>query len=122
MIRRGGPSSSLSLIFPRSSSTPATPAQQKGTAFLTGIDSWVVKAVINTLFTVLGRHPQDATRAYVYASLVLGPESHGSFTDWKVRCWPVARAAVRRWTACGSCPAAACQSAYLAKKLYLGEN
>ncbi|CAK7200208.1 hypothetical protein SEUCBS139899_002899 [Sporothrix eucalyptigena] len=66
------------------------PGATKGTAFLTDIDSWVVKAVMNTLFAVLGRHPEDAARAFVHASLVLGAESHGSFTDWKVRCWPVA--------------------------------
>ncbi|ERT00403.1 hypothetical protein HMPREF1624_03774 [Sporothrix schenckii ATCC 58251] len=66
------------------------PGATKGTAFLSGVDSWAVKAVFRTLFAVLGRQPADAARAYVHASLVLGKESHGSFTDWKVRSWPVA--------------------------------
>ncbi|KAL1893964.1 hypothetical protein Sste5346_006105 [Sporothrix stenoceras] len=66
------------------------PGATKGTTFLTGIDSWLFKAIMNTLFAVLGRKPDDAARAYVHASLVLGAESHGSYTDWKVRCWPVA--------------------------------
>lgn len=66
------------------------PAATKGTAFLSGMDSWIAKAIFTTVFTILGRKPEDAARAYVYGSLVLGAESHGSFTDWEVRGWPVA--------------------------------
>jgi NAD(P)-dependent dehydrogenase (short-subunit alcohol dehydrogenase family) len=61
------------------------PGATKGTAFLDKVESWLMKAIFSLLFGILGRAPKDASRIYVHACLVLGKESHGSFTDWLVR-------------------------------------
>jgi NAD(P)-dependent dehydrogenase (short-subunit alcohol dehydrogenase family) len=61
------------------------PGAVKGTAFLDAAHSWVIKIVFGLLFIILGRTAVDGSREYVHASLVLGSESHGSFTDWLVR-------------------------------------
>ncbi|CAK7233490.1 hypothetical protein SBRCBS47491_008627 [Sporothrix bragantina] len=65
------------------------PGATKGTGAISAVQSKIILAVMTLLFAVLGRTPEDAARAYVHASLVLGAESHGSFTDWLVRCWPL---------------------------------
>ncbi|CAK7212616.1 hypothetical protein SCUCBS95973_001524 [Sporothrix curviconia] len=64
------------------------PAATRGTGFFDKVQSRVIKAVFAVFYAVVARTPRDAARMYVHASLVLGPESHGSFTDWQVRSWP----------------------------------
>jgi NAD(P)-dependent dehydrogenase (short-subunit alcohol dehydrogenase family) len=61
------------------------PGAVKGTAFLSAADSWFTKMVFGLMFNILGRTAVDGAREYVHSSLVLGSESHGSFTDWLVR-------------------------------------
>lgn len=61
------------------------PGPVKGTAFLSNVDSWFIKAAFGLMFTILGRTAVDGARIYVHSSLVLGKESHGSFTDWFIR-------------------------------------
>lgn len=61
------------------------PGAVKGTAFLRDVDSWVVKAVMGLLWSTLGRTLVNGARVYVHSSLVLGKESHGSFTDFLIR-------------------------------------
>jgi len=65
------------------------PGAVKGTAFLNAADSWVIKLIFRLVFSILGRTAVDGAREYVHSSLVLGSESHGSFTDWLIRSWPV---------------------------------
>ncbi|KAF2711895.1 NAD(P)-binding protein [Pleomassaria siparia CBS 279.74] len=64
------------------------PGATHGTAFIRDV-SWIVKAVMGLVFGILGRTAVDASRIYVHACLVLGKESHGSYTDWLIRPWPV---------------------------------
>jgi NAD(P)-dependent dehydrogenase (short-subunit alcohol dehydrogenase family) len=61
------------------------PGATKGTGFLSNVDSWLIKSIFSLVFGILGRTPEDASRIYVHSCLVLGKESHGSFTDWLVR-------------------------------------
>lgn len=61
------------------------PGAVKGTAFLREVDSWAVKTAFALIHTVVGRTTVDGARTYVHASLVIGKESHGSFTDWLVK-------------------------------------
>lgn len=61
------------------------PGATKGTGFLDSADSWLIRIIFGLVFGILGRTAEDASRIYVHASLVLGKESHGSFTDWLVR-------------------------------------
>jgi NAD(P)-dependent dehydrogenase (short-subunit alcohol dehydrogenase family) len=61
------------------------PGATKGTAFLNNVDSWLLKTLFSVMFSILGRTAEDASRIYVHSCLVLGKESHGSFTDWLVR-------------------------------------
>ena len=61
------------------------PSAVKGTAFLQRLDSWFFKAIFGLMFSILGRTVVDGSRIYVHSSLVLGRESHGSFTDWMIR-------------------------------------
>lgn len=61
------------------------PGPTKGTAFLSNVNSILIKAAFGLLFALLGRTAEDASRMYVHSCLVLGTESHGSFTDWLVR-------------------------------------
>ncbi|KAF2790136.1 NAD(P)-binding protein [Melanomma pulvis-pyrius CBS 109.77] len=65
------------------------PGAVRGTAFLHNVDSWFVKLVFTIFFSILGRTAVDGARVYVHSCLVLGKESHGSYTDWFVRAWPV---------------------------------
>jgi NAD(P)-dependent dehydrogenase (short-subunit alcohol dehydrogenase family) len=61
------------------------PGATKGTGFLDSNDSWLIKMIMGLMFRLLVRTAEDASRIYVHASLVLGKESHGSYTDWLVR-------------------------------------
>ena len=63
----------------------SNPGATKDTAFFREVDSWILKAIFGIMFSILGRVSVDAARSYVHASLVLGKESHGSYTDWQVR-------------------------------------
>ena len=61
------------------------PGATKGTVLMREMDSWVVKMVMAVLYAIVGRNVEDGARIYVHAALVLGKESHGSFTDWLVK-------------------------------------
>lgn len=61
------------------------PSATKGTGFLVSIDSGIIKTILGTWLSLMGRPAVDAARIYVYASLVLGKESHGSYTEWDIR-------------------------------------
>lgn len=61
------------------------PGATKGTSFFREIDSWVLRTVLGLLVGILGRQTVDASRSYVHSSVVLGKESHGSWTDWVIR-------------------------------------
>ncbi|KAK3369797.1 hypothetical protein B0T24DRAFT_669153 [Lasiosphaeria ovina] len=65
------------------------PGATKGTAFTRHIETRLMKVVFGLILGILGRTPVDASRIYVHATLVLGGESHGSYTDWLVRPWPI---------------------------------
>lgn len=65
--------------------TCCNPGPVKGTAFLRDVDSWIVRSVMGLLWNTLGRTMEDGARTYVHSSLVLGKESHGSFSDWLIR-------------------------------------
>jgi NAD(P)-dependent dehydrogenase (short-subunit alcohol dehydrogenase family) len=61
------------------------PGAVKGTAFLREVESWFVKMAFGLKHTIMGRTAVDGARTYVHSSLVLGKESHGSFTDWLIK-------------------------------------
>ncbi|KAI4599101.1 hypothetical protein KJ359_002058 [Pestalotiopsis sp. 9143b] len=61
------------------------PGATKGTAFFRELDSWAFKVVLGILMGIMGRNMADAARIYLHSTLVLGKESHGSYTDWIVR-------------------------------------
>jgi NAD(P)-dependent dehydrogenase (short-subunit alcohol dehydrogenase family) len=61
------------------------PGATKGTAFLDDVNSWLIKLLFSFLFNTIGRTAEDASRIYVHSCLLLGKESHGSFTDWHIR-------------------------------------
>lgn len=61
------------------------PGATKGTAFFRELDSWAFKVVLGMLMGIMGRNMTDAARIYLHSTLVLGKESHGSYTDWIVR-------------------------------------
>ncbi|OIW28708.1 NAD(P)-binding protein [Coniochaeta ligniaria NRRL 30616] len=65
------------------------PAATKGTAFLSNVDGGLMKSLLSFWLNTMGRSAVDAARIYVHSSLVLGKESHGSFTEWDIRPWPV---------------------------------
>ncbi|KAI1859162.1 hypothetical protein JX265_010639 [Neoarthrinium moseri] len=67
----------------------ANPAATKGTGFLRDVESVMVKLMFRLLFQIIGRELVDAARIYVHSSLVLDKESHGAFTDWLIRPWPL---------------------------------
>lgn len=46
---------------------------------------YLVQAFVYLSGIFLGRNLVDGTRQYLYSSLVLGKESHGSWTDFKIR-------------------------------------
>jgi len=61
------------------------PGATKGTAFFREVDSWAVKQVLAIIQGIIGRATADGARIYVHSALVLGKESHGSYTDWIIR-------------------------------------
>lgn len=61
------------------------PGAVKGTAFLRDVESWFVKMAFGLIHTIMGRTAVDGARTYVHSTLVLGKESHGSFTDWLIK-------------------------------------
>lgn len=61
------------------------PGTVKGTVLMREMDSGISKMVLAIIYGILGRETVDGSRIYVHSSLVLGKESHGSFTDWLVR-------------------------------------
>ncbi|KAK3326132.1 hypothetical protein B0H66DRAFT_512404 [Apodospora peruviana] len=65
------------------------PGATRGTAFLGNMESWAMRMAFHIFFAIAGRRVVDAARTYVYASVILGKESHGSYMDWEIRAWPV---------------------------------
>lgn len=63
----------------------SNPASTKGTAFFRDVDHWFLNMAVGLMQGVLARTAAEGARIYVHSSLVLGKESHGSFTDWAVR-------------------------------------
>lgn len=61
------------------------PGATKGTAFFREIDSWIMSKILGAMLGIMGRQPTDAARIYLHSTLVLGEESHGSWTDWIIR-------------------------------------
>lgn len=61
------------------------PAATKGTAFLSEVDSGLIKTLLAVWLNLVGRTAVEAARIYVHSSLVLGKESHGSYTEWDIR-------------------------------------
>jgi NAD(P)-dependent dehydrogenase (short-subunit alcohol dehydrogenase family) len=61
------------------------PNATKGTAFLSREGPGIIKTIIGTWMNLMGRPVVEAARIYVHASLVLGKESHGSYTEWDIR-------------------------------------
>ncbi|KAH8901489.1 NAD(P)-binding protein [Thozetella sp. PMI_491] len=49
---------------------------------------YLAQAFVYTSNALLGRNLVDGTRQYVHSALVLGKESHGSWTDWEIRPYP----------------------------------
>ncbi|KAF1834212.1 NAD(P)-binding protein [Decorospora gaudefroyi] len=64
------------------------PGATKGTAFFRNVNSWIMNIGVRAFMGLIGRRMPDASRIYLHSSLVLGEESHGSWTDWIIRCWP----------------------------------
>ncbi|ETS81723.1 hypothetical protein PFICI_06725 [Pestalotiopsis fici W106-1] len=64
------------------------PGATKGTAFFREVDSWAFKIALHILLGIMGRNMSDAARIYLHSTVVLGKESHGSYTDWMIRAWP----------------------------------
>ncbi|CAO2649650.1 Nn.00g070350.m01.CDS01 [Neocucurbitaria sp. VM-36] len=60
------------------------PGATKGTEMMRE-GSWLLKTMVALIFGVVARTTPDGARVYVHASLALGKESHGSYTDWLVR-------------------------------------
>jgi NAD(P)-dependent dehydrogenase (short-subunit alcohol dehydrogenase family) len=61
------------------------PGATKGTDFFRNVDSWIMSIGLRAFLGVIGRRMADASRIYLHSSLVLGGESHGSWTDWMIR-------------------------------------
>jgi NAD(P)-dependent dehydrogenase (short-subunit alcohol dehydrogenase family) len=61
------------------------PGLSRGTDLFRHVDTWPLRAGFSLLKAVFSRPVAEAAKAYVYASTVLGKESHGSFTDWRIR-------------------------------------
>lgn len=61
------------------------PSATKGTGFLVNVDSSLLKTLLSIFMNLMGRTAAEAARIYVHASLVLGKESHGSYTEWDIR-------------------------------------
>ncbi|KAH6693971.1 hypothetical protein F5X68DRAFT_248542 [Plectosphaerella plurivora] len=63
------------------------PGATKGTG-LNKEATGLAKVMLFFVNRVLGREVVDAARQYLYSAIVLGKESHGSFTDYKIRPYP----------------------------------
>jgi NAD(P)-dependent dehydrogenase (short-subunit alcohol dehydrogenase family) len=61
------------------------PGATKGTAFFRNVNSRIMSFALRAFLGVIGRQTVDASRVYLHSSLVLGQESHGSWTDWVIR-------------------------------------
>jgi NAD(P)-dependent dehydrogenase (short-subunit alcohol dehydrogenase family) len=61
------------------------PGPTKGTAFFRIVNSWFMNLALRTFMGIVGRRTADASRIYLHSSLVLGEDSHGSWTDWIIR-------------------------------------
>jgi NAD(P)-dependent dehydrogenase (short-subunit alcohol dehydrogenase family) len=61
------------------------PGATKGTAFFRDVNSWIMRIGIRAFVGLIGRQISDASRIYLHSTLVLGEESHGSWTDWTIR-------------------------------------
>jgi NAD(P)-dependent dehydrogenase (short-subunit alcohol dehydrogenase family) len=61
------------------------PGATKGTAIFRNVTSWTMSIAFRAFIGVIGRRTTDASRIYLHSSLVLGEESHGSWTDWIIR-------------------------------------
>ncbi|KAF2445319.1 NAD(P)-binding protein [Karstenula rhodostoma CBS 690.94] len=64
------------------------PGATKGTEFFRSVNSWIMSIALRSFMGIIGRRTADASRIYLHSSLVLGEESHGSWTDWIIRAWP----------------------------------
>ncbi|KAF2869148.1 hypothetical protein BDV95DRAFT_596807 [Massariosphaeria phaeospora] len=64
------------------------PGATKGTAFFRDVNSRIMNIALGAFMGLIGRRTEDASRIYLHSSLVLGKESHGSWTDWIIRAWP----------------------------------
>jgi NAD(P)-dependent dehydrogenase (short-subunit alcohol dehydrogenase family) len=60
------------------------PSAVRGTALMREASAFKRMAIYLYCLAV-GRNVVDGTRQYLHTSLVLGPESHGSFGDWQIR-------------------------------------
>ncbi|KAF2654129.1 NAD(P)-binding protein [Lophiostoma macrostomum CBS 122681] len=63
------------------------PGATKGTSFFRSVN-WIMGLGVRAFLSIIGRPTKDASRIYLHSSLVLGEESHGSWTDWIIRAWP----------------------------------
>jgi NAD(P)-dependent dehydrogenase (short-subunit alcohol dehydrogenase family) len=61
------------------------PGPTKGTAFFRDVNSRIMSIALRAFMGLIGRQTADASRIYLHSSLVLGEESHGSWTDWIIR-------------------------------------
>lgn len=61
------------------------PGATKGTAFFRNVNSWIMSTGLRAFMSLIGRKTADASRIYLHSSVVLGEESHGSWTDWIIR-------------------------------------
>jgi NAD(P)-dependent dehydrogenase (short-subunit alcohol dehydrogenase family) len=61
------------------------PGATKGTDFFRNVNSWIMNIASKAFMGIIGRRTEDASRIYLHSSLVLGEESHGSWTDWIIR-------------------------------------
>jgi NAD(P)-dependent dehydrogenase (short-subunit alcohol dehydrogenase family) len=61
------------------------PGATKRTEFFRNVDSWIMSIALRAFMGFMGRRTADASRIYLHSALVLGEESHGSWTDWVIR-------------------------------------
>jgi len=61
------------------------PGATKGTEFFRNVSSWLMSMALSVFMGLIGRKMEDAFRIYLHSTLILGIESHGSWTDWIVR-------------------------------------
>lgn len=57
----------------------------KGTEFFRNVDSWIMNIAVRAFMGLIGRQTADSFRIYLHSSLVLGEESHWSWTGWIIR-------------------------------------